>query len=220
MQLRDIITLEMFKGAFPFADEIRSQFYDHLPYYMGVYDINTPQRIANFFANVSHECVDFTRLEENLNYSADALIKLFSRARISIWDANKYGRKPGQRANQDMIANTIYGGEWGKKNLGNTQPIDGSKFIGRGCIHLTGKANYKRFGTAIGEPELFLKHPELIKTPQYASWSACWFWKSNGLNEISDTGDLRKARRVVNGGALGLDAVLASYGNNIKTLTA
>jgi putative chitinase len=41
------------------------------------YDINTPSRIAGFIAQCGHESLNFTVLEENLNYSADGLNKIF-----------------------------------------------------------------------------------------------------------------------------------------------
>lgn len=85
---------------------------------------------------------------ENLNYTSDALISKFSRERISIADANKYGRRAGQAANQQAIANCIYGGEWGRKNLGNTKQGDGWLMRGRGLVQITGRSNYEKFGIA------------------------------------------------------------------------
>lgn len=82
---------------------------------------------------------------ENLNYSVDALKSKFGN-RISSADAAKYGRTAMQKANQEAIANIIYGGEWGKNNLGNTNHGDGYRYIGRGLVQLTGRRNYAKFG--------------------------------------------------------------------------
>lgn len=84
-------------------------------------------------------------LSENLNYSVAALTSKFPN-RISVSDAQKYGRSAMQAANQEAIANTIYGGSWGKENLGNTQPGDGWKYRGRGLTQITGRRNYAKFG--------------------------------------------------------------------------
>jgi len=84
-------------------------------------------------------------ITENLNYSTEALRAKFGN-RISASDAQKYGRNSSHAANQEMIANIIYGGEWGKANLGNTQPGDGWKFRGRGLCQTTGRRNYAKFG--------------------------------------------------------------------------
>lgn len=82
---------------------------------------------------------------ESLNYSVDALMSKFSN-RISAADAKKYGRSSSQTANQEMIGNIIYGGEWGKRNLGNINPGDGFKYRGRGLVQLTGRRLYGIFG--------------------------------------------------------------------------
>lgn len=83
------------------------------------------REIASFLANINVESAGLTVLTENLNYSTEALISKFGRHRISIADAKKYGRNASHPANQEMIANILYGGEFGSKNLGNTEPTDG-----------------------------------------------------------------------------------------------
>lgn len=89
----------------------------------------------------------FEPITESLNYSASSLISKFPN-RISNAEAFKYGRTANQKANQEMIGNIIYGGEWGKKNLGNSQPGDGYKFRGRSFPQLTGRRLYEIFGYA------------------------------------------------------------------------
>ncbi len=84
-------------------------------------------------------------ITENLNYSTEALKAKFGN-RISAADAQKHGRNSAHPANQEAIANIIYGGEWGKANLGNTQPGDGWKYRGRGLCQTTGRRNYAKFG--------------------------------------------------------------------------
>lgn len=83
-------------------------------------------------------------ISESLNYSVEALRSKFGN-RISAADAARYGRTAMQKANQEAIANIIYGGAWGKENLGNTQPGDGWKYKGRSLVQLTGRRNYAKF---------------------------------------------------------------------------
>lgn len=83
-------------------------------------------------------------VSENLNYSVAALTSKFPN-RISVADAQKYGRSAMQPANQEAIANTIYGGNWGKENLGNTHRGDGWTYRGRGLTQITGRRNYAKF---------------------------------------------------------------------------
>lgn len=87
-------------------------------------------------------------VRENLNYSVSGLLKTFGRHRISRADAERYGRSGSRKADQVAIANTIYGGEWGRKNLGNTQSGDGWKYRGGGLPQVTGRANFEKFGIA------------------------------------------------------------------------
>jgi putative chitinase len=166
------------------------------------YSITTPRRVAGFLSQIGHESAGLSQLQEGLNYSVDGLLKTFSRRRISREDAARFGRTPGQRADQEAIANQVYGGEWGRINLGNTEPGDGHRFIGRGLKQLTGRDNYRRCGAALwldltGSPELLLQ-------PQHAAMSAGWFWSVNGLNDIADLGDVLLMTRRINGGVNGL----------------
>lgn len=107
----------------------------------------SPLVTAHWLGQMFVESAGFTVFTENLNYSVDALINKFGRHRISVADARTFGRIDGQRAaNQNAIANIIYGGEWGRVNLGNTQPGDGWRFRGGGPGQTTGRANYAEIG--------------------------------------------------------------------------
>ena len=77
----------------------------------------------------------------------------------------------------------------GRKDLGNVIIGDGIRFKGRGIFQTTGRANYKQLGVKKGNPDLFLKSPELLEHPEYAVWSACVFWKSRNLIDASNNDD-------------------------------
>lgn len=86
---------------------------------------------------------------------------------------------------------------------GNNQPGDGPKYKGRGLIHVTGKANYRDFGSSLNRKDEILEHPELLASDiTLAALSAGWFWKKNKLNPIS--GDINAATKRINGGYNGL----------------
>lgn len=115
----------------------------------------TNAELAYCMATAYHEVgSNLLPIRESLNYSAASLIKNFSRARISTVDANRLGRKPGEGPlslqRQQAIANLVYGGEWGRKNLGNTLAGDGWRFRGGGYPQTTGRANYRKVGAAVG----------------------------------------------------------------------
>lgn len=108
-----------------------------------------PRWLAYIMATPHHETgARFTPISESLNYSVQGLLNTFGRHRISSADANRLGRTSSRPANQEAIANIIYGGDWGRRNLGNTSPGDGWRYRGRGLVQITGRANYAKFGLA------------------------------------------------------------------------
>lgn len=168
------------------------------------YSINTPLRQAHFIAQIAHESNGFKTLRENLNYSVDGLLKNFSRSRISEADANKYGRTNTQPANQQAIANAIYGGAWGLKNLGNTAFGDGWKYRGAGLIQLTGRANFTKANQALNFD--LVNRPERVAEDNLiAALAAGWYWDDKGLNALADKDDVVAISKVINGGDKGLD---------------
>lgn len=88
--------------------------------------------------------------------------------------------------------------------LGNTPEADGDgqKYCGRGLIQITGRANYKDCGEALGLD--LLGQPQLLEQPQHAAASAAWFWHSRGLNSLADRSDIKGITRKINGGFNGL----------------
>lgn len=96
----------------------------------------------------------------------------------------------------------------GRQDLGNTEPGDGKRFMGRGLIQVTGRANHMRAAAALGID--CVEHPELLEQPEHAARSAGDFWRSRGLNELADAGSFEKITRRVNGGMNGyLDRCIA-----------
>lgn len=90
----------------------------------------------------------------------------------------------------------------GRVDLGNIQPGDGVRFRGRGGIMMTGRANYKRIGDALGID--LVNHPERAAEPAVALLVSLEFWKQNNLNAIADRDDVLGVTKKVNGGTNGL----------------
>lgn len=163
------------------------------------YDIVTVERVAGFFSQCGHESNNFTVLEENLNYSWQALRRVFGRYFKTDEHAREYHRQP------EKIANYVYMDEYRSRRgaLGNVHPGDGWKFRGRGIIQITGRENYAAFGETIGmtaEEAL-----DYIVTKEGAIESACWYWKINNINPHADDRNVTAMTRAVNGGTNGLD---------------
>lgn len=169
------------------------------------YGVEDIQEIALVIAQAGHESASFRELEESLNYGVEALSKLFGAHRISRLDIQMYGRKRGQRANEEALGNILYGGTWGARNLGNTEPGDGYQFRGRGLFQLTGRANYEACAADTG---LDIVHdPDLLcRDAEAAVISALWFWSTRvtSLNVKAST-------RQINGGFNGLADRVARF---------
>jgi putative chitinase len=97
----------------------------------------------------------------------------------------------------------------GRVDLGNTQPGDGVRYRGRGAIQLTGRANYRDAGAALGLD--LEQNPERAADLDVAFRTAAWFWSKHDLNAQADRADVRGATRRINGGLNGLDDRLAYY---------
>jgi putative chitinase len=142
------------------------------------FGIDTPARIAAFVAQVAHESGDFLRVEENLNYSWQALRATWPNRFPSDAFAQGYHRQP------ERIANYVYAGRFGN---GDEASGDGWKYRGRGLIQITFRDNYAAYAQAIGEPSV-LASPVQVAQPRHAALSACWYWKWNQLNALADLG--------------------------------
>ena len=160
------------------------------------YDINTSKRQAAFIGQCAHESGNFKTLQENLNYSAEGLMKTWPSRFPTKEIADQYARQPAK------IAGKVYNGR-----MGNTSEEEAAKYFGRGLIQLTGKENYERCGLAIGVD--LLSDPALLLDPRYAALSAGWFWNKHGLNELADAQEHGMITKRINGGTIGLDDRIA-----------
>jgi putative chitinase len=156
------------------------------------YEINNARRQAAFLGQCAHESGNFKTLQENLNYSAEGLMKTWPSRFPTLEYATQYARQPAK------IAGKVYNGR-----LGNTSEEEAAKYLGRGLIQLTGKDNYERCGLAIGVD--LLSDPNLLLDLRYAAMSAGWFWNKKGLNELADAQEHGIITKRINGGTLGLD---------------
>jgi len=171
------------------------------------YDISTAKRQAAFIGQCAHESNNFKTLEENLNYSPQALMKTWPSRFPDLPTAMKYAH------NQEAIANKVYGGRMGN---GVEESGDGWKYHGRGLIQLTGKENYANCGSGIGVD--LLNSPGLLTDPKYAALSAGWFFNKKGLNALADASDYETMTKRINGGLIGLDDRKAKIAKAISAL--
>ena len=181
------------------------------------FEINTPQRVAAFLAQTSHESGGYTMLSENLNYRATTLAGCWPN-RFAVLGPDKKPKRgdkgaliPTAVANTiagkpEPIANMCYSGRMGN---GPAESGEGWAYRGRGLKQLTGKDNYARCGRDLGVD--FVGNPDLLLEPTYAARSAGWFWKSNSLSTFADKGDIEGMTKKINGGLIGYAERKAKY---------
>jgi len=200
-----VITIDQLDMAVPMARyEDLVKYIDFLDEGMTRFEINTPNRIAAFIAQLAHESGDFRHTEENLNYSWAGLRKTWPGKFTTDAIAEPYHRQP------ERIANVVYAGRYGN---GDEASGDGWKYRGRGLIQLTFHDNYAAYSKAITEPSI-ISAPEQVAQPRHAALSACWFWQSHGLNPIADAGDQASFNQIsfkINGGWNGKEDRLENW---------
>jgi putative chitinase len=194
-----MITKEQLQKFLP-KNEYVEHWYDAMDQLLGSYEINTHKRICYFLAQTAHESEDYEVLSENLNYSAESLLKTFPTHFSSMADANSYAHQP------EKIANRVYANRMGN---GDESSGDGWRYHGQGPIQITGKDNISFFAASLNlSPE---EAANYIGTFEGSVQSACWFWETNNLNHFADNDDIVGMTKVINGGEIGLQNRIAKY---------
>lgn len=148
------------------------------------------EEIDDFVAQIVHESQKLEKVRENLNYRAERLMVVWPTRFKTLAAAQPFAGNPA------ALAERVYGGR-----LGNDQPGDGLKYIGRSLIMITGKDNYEQVQAIIGEP--IVDKPELLETPRVALKAAIAWWERNIPDSI--VGNVALVSRRVNGGSIGLE---------------
>lgn len=203
-----IVSKAQFVEMIPGNNDNIDEWYSLAAEFFEKYEINTKTRIAGFMAQGAHESNDFKRLVENMNYSQSGLRKVFKRYFPTEAMAAKYARKP------EEIANIVYNDANRINKIGNTQPGDGWRFIGRGIFQLSGRWNYEDFGKDNGMTAE--EAAEYSKTKRGAMHTACWFWNERNLSSYADRKDIIGMSRAVNGGDIGLADRTAKWNRNLR----
>ena len=199
------ITSDTLRKIYPQSKSI-ARYCEALHHAMAECGIDTAARACAFLAQVGHESAQLNRIEENLNYSAQALRKVFPKYFRTPQEASSYAHHP------ERIANRVYAGRMGN---GSEDSGDGWKFRGRGLIQITGRDNYVAMSALMGKD--LTVWPDALLMPLDACRSAALWWKTNGLNSLADklVSDERKTfetiTKRVNGGLNGLEDRWAIY---------
>ena len=173
------------------------------------WNIDNPARESAFIGQIAHESAGLTRLEENLNYSAERLVAVWPK-RFTPETAQLCARNP------QRIANAVYA-----NRLGNGDELsgDGWRYRGRGPIQLTGKSNYEEYGIAL-VTDLLGNPDSVARVPKVGCAVACRFFMVNGCNDLADEGDIGAITKKVNGGGHGLEDRIRLTADTLRVLAA
>ena len=164
----------------------------------GCLKYNLPKgALPEFIANVAHESGGFRLRKESLFYTRPERL-------VAIWPT-RFGpgkRDPNQYVrNSTKLANFVYGGR-----MGNTQPNDGSDFVGGGFAQITGRdayTMYHRFSKRAGTVQDTAKWVQ--DTDEGAMDSAFWFFcEYKNLEELAVQDNFRTLVTRWNGGLIGM----------------
>jgi putative chitinase len=164
--------------------------------------ITKEREAAHWLGQMCHESGGFRIFEENLNYTAERLTKVWPTRFPSKEAAAPFAGNP------KALGNKVYNGRMGNK----PDSDDGWYFRGRGPKQLTGRFNYTQFGqwlnSDVQDPIDIRLKPELLGGSKYGSLSAAWFWKTNKINaaiaaQADDEAACMIVTKIINGGRVG-----------------
>ena len=167
--------------------------------------IDTPDRISAFLAQVAVESLEMTVWEENLYYSAEALMGTWPDLFSPLQVAAKFAYRP--RA----IANRAYADRMGN---GSEFSGDGYRYRGRGPLQITGKDTYAACGTALGIDLLI--YPGLLAVLAPGCGSACHYWVVHDCNNLADARDFQKITEIITGARTAQAHRLAYYNDALR----
>lgn len=203
------LTTAQFVALFPHVDPVLLIFLNRT---MNRYSITSKVRQAAFLAQIGHESAGLTQLVENMNYSAEGLMKTWP-GRFKGPDGKPNDVALALHRKPRAIACKVYANRMGNDDEAS---CDGWKYRARGYIGTTGRDNYRVAGVALNLP--LISQPELLEIPENAFYASGFFWFTNGCNELADEGDFRALTKRINGGENGLDDRRARWEHAKKVL--
>ena len=180
---------------------------------------NDDKMIAYIFATIAAENDHFTPAEEAVSTTGKYANTINLDRPFSRYDENI--------ATAIKLGNSIYGGRDSiRLHEMHGDPVvdnkNGELYRGRGFIQLTGRANYRKYGEAIGIGDDLEKYPEKAADPILASLLLVAYLKpvQTEIKQSLEKNDLRGARKFVNSAALGMDRFTDVYGKAIGELNS
>jgi len=179
--------------------------------------LDSINRCAYLFANAAEESAEFgpTEITENIHYTPARACAVWPSRFHSVGDVYaKVGSWPGDPAFATKLMDNVYGDRMG--NRPGTH--DGSEFIGRGGLQLTGRDEYAQLAQATGLD--LVAHPELSTLPENQDPIMAAYVKIRNLNRWADAGNFTQYVRTINGGTIGMSTRLYYLSHMLPIVTA
>ncbi len=196
-----MLTLEILKNRWPNGDQhipgLLEGIVSAAPKVFKTYGLTTPLLVAHAMGQFSEECGQGLEMQENLNYSAEMLLKVFP-THFTPTMAERWAHNP------EGIGEIAYGGR-----LGNAPPpsTDGYIFRGAGLSQLTGRANISKLQALLqknGATFGIVQTPAAIIDPAHALECGVADWVMCGCLPLAGKDDIPGETRALNGGLNGL----------------
>lgn len=149
--------------------------------------------LAQFLAQTDHESAGFTKMKE-MAYRPERAYQVFPRRFKTLDFAKKIYKEYGS----DGLFEVMYGN---RKELGNTEKGDGSRYIGRGPLGVTGKHWYQKVKDITGIDTI--SNPEYLEDITIGTLSA-FIWWMESIPRNANFKDTDRITKYVNAGSLGL----------------
>lgn len=203
------LTEQRLADAMGISSEASAMWLPHVQTALALCKCSTAEHVAMWIAQVGHESANLSRMVESLNYSPEGLMATWPN-RYGPSLARSHGRVGNRAADQKAIALNVYGGRLG--NIPGTD--DGWTYRGRGPIQVTGRANYRECGIAVGID--LERDPSALELRSTGAASTAWYWGKHKLTQYG--GDVVAVTRAINGGMNGLAERRARYAKAISVL--
>lgn len=173
------------------------------------YGINTAGILHEFLANIIEESGEFSRYEENLNYStAERIHEIWPNRFTTIEVARPFIHNP------KALAEKVYGM---RKDLGNVINGDGYAFRGSGAIQLTGRNAFNLFAGHMAvqfdlRKNIYDWAEDLRTNEEWAIHSACWYFAiARKLIQLAIDDNMKEIVRRINGAYTNMGTRLKYY---------
>lgn len=174
-----------------------------------------PDALDTLIAASAPSTVARQRFAELLPYVSEALVRAQCTTvnRAAMFLAQTGHESGGYRYFRELWGPTAQQLTYeGRVELGNVNPGDGERFMGRGPLQITGRGNYSRLSQwahsqgYVPTATFFVDNPPELETPKYGFLGAVWYWlvARPNLNTQADNRDIEGATRSINGGLTGL----------------